>query len=149
MISNLISYIDLTPKRVKTEELNIKDKIIKSLNIIRISHRGRAINLKLNNPRKESNQYSINPKIQKKREKIADLSGNQATLARIKVNNTSTTLYHLKNLRKEKRYTTANNSNKTKMKSKTKKQILLTRFFENISRKVILISIFNRINLFR
>ena len=63
MIFNLISYIDLTFKRVKTEELDIKDKIIKSLNIIRISYRGRVISLGLNSPRKEPNQYSINPKI--------------------------------------------------------------------------------------
>ena len=53
MISGLISYIDLIFKRVKTEELNIKDEIIKSLSIIRISHRGRVIDLGLNNPRKE------------------------------------------------------------------------------------------------
>ena len=63
MISNLISYTDLTLKRVKTEELDIKDEIIKSLSVIRISHRGRVISLRLGNPRKEPNQYSINPKI--------------------------------------------------------------------------------------
>ena len=55
MISNLISYIDLTFKRVKTEELDIKDKIIKSLNTIKISYKGRVIGLGLDSPRKEPN----------------------------------------------------------------------------------------------
>ena len=63
MISSLISYIDLTFKRVKTEKLNIKNKIIKSLNIIRISYKSRVISSGLNNPRKKPNQYFINPKI--------------------------------------------------------------------------------------
>ena len=53
MIFSFISYIDLTSKRVKTEELDIKDKIIKSLSIIRISHKDRAIGLGLDNPRKK------------------------------------------------------------------------------------------------
>ena len=55
MISNLISYIDLTLKRVKTEELDIKNKIIKSLSTIRISHRNRITGLKLGSPRKKPN----------------------------------------------------------------------------------------------
>ena len=58
-------------------------------------------------------------------------------------------LYYLKNLRKKEKYTTANNINKIKIESKTKEQVLLTRFFEGISRKVILIGISNRTNLFR
>ena len=63
MISGFISNINLTFKRVKTEELDIKDKIIKSLSIIRISYRGRVIGLGLGSPRKEPDQYFINPKI--------------------------------------------------------------------------------------
>ena len=55
MISNLISYIDLIFKRVKTEELNIKDEIIKFLNAIKISHKNRVIGLRLNSPRKKPN----------------------------------------------------------------------------------------------
>ena len=55
MISNLISYIDLIFKRVKTEKLNIKDEIIESLNTIKISYRNRVIGLRLNNPRKKPN----------------------------------------------------------------------------------------------
>ena len=55
MISSFISYIDLIFKRVKIEELDIKDKIIMSLNIIRISYKGRVTGLGLDNPRKEPN----------------------------------------------------------------------------------------------
>ena len=53
MISSLISYIDLILKRVKTEELNTKNKIIKFLNIIRISYRSRVIGSGLGNLRKK------------------------------------------------------------------------------------------------
>ena len=53
MISGFISYIDLIPKRVKIEELDIKNKTIKFLSIIRISYRGRVINLGLGSLRKE------------------------------------------------------------------------------------------------
>ena len=55
MIANLISYIDLIFKRVKTEKLNIKDKIIKSLNIIKINYKIRVIDLGLNSLRKKPN----------------------------------------------------------------------------------------------
>ena len=63
IISDLISYIYLIFKRMKIEEINIKDKIIEFLKTIKINRRGRVIDLKLNNPRKKPNQYSINPKI--------------------------------------------------------------------------------------